>query len=63
MAWATASGLYLMGGNYSNKTSELVKEDGSVEQGFPLKYGTRQDKEDINNTGNSDQYLKLGVHP
>ena len=48
MSWATASGVYLMGGTYSQWTSELVKEDGSVEKGFLLKYETRQDKEDIN---------------
>ena len=48
LSWATASGVYLMGGTYSQWTSELVKEDGSVEKGFLLKYETRQDKEDIN---------------
>ena len=48
MSWATASGLYLMGGHISGWTSELVKEDGSVEkgfkrteEGFKLKYETR----------------------
>ena len=40
VSWATASGLYLMGGGSSLKTSELVKEDGSVEEGFDLKYDT-----------------------
>ncbi len=40
VSWATASGLYLIGGGYSEKTSELVKEDGSVEEGFKLKYKT-----------------------
>ena len=38
---ATASGLYLMGGEWSLQTSELVKEDGSVEEGFELKYKIR----------------------
>ena len=41
VSWATASGLHLMGGYYSGKTSELVKEDGSVEEGFDLKYQTK----------------------
>ena len=40
VSWATASGLYLIGGEYSVWTSELVKEDGSVEEGFILKYKT-----------------------
>ena len=29
-----------MGGRFSMNTSELVKEDGSVEEGFNLKYET-----------------------
>ena len=41
VSWATASGVYLMGGYYSGYTSELVKEDGSVEEGFKLKYNTK----------------------
>ena len=41
VSWATASGLYLIGGYYRKVTSELVKEDGSVEEGFKLKYETR----------------------
>ena len=40
VTWDTASGLYLMGGWISEKTSELVKKDGSVEEGFNLKYET-----------------------
>ena len=42
VSWATASGVYLMGGwpTGSEMTSELVKEDGSVEEGFDLKYDT-----------------------
>ena len=39
VSWATESGVYLIGGKYSGKTSELVKEGGSV-AGFPLKYDT-----------------------
>ncbi len=41
MSWATASGVYLIGGSYSLRTSEKVKVDGSVEDGFGLKYATR----------------------
>ena len=43
VSWATASGVYIIGGssNYGGKTSELVKEDGSVEEGFKLKYYTK----------------------
>ena len=37
---ATEDGVYLMGGRSSTKTTELVKEDGSVEDGFSLKYAT-----------------------
>ena len=42
MSWATASGVYLMGGgsHTSWRTSELVKEDGSVKEGFKLEYKT-----------------------
>ena len=42
VSWATASGVHLMGGwtTESEMTSELVKEDGSVEEGFDLKYKT-----------------------
>ena len=38
VSWATASGVYLIGGSASPKTSEKVKLDGSVEEGFSLKY-------------------------
>ena len=41
VSWATASGVYLLGGIFSPKTSELEKEDGSVEEGFALKYETK----------------------
>ena len=41
VSWATASGVYLIGGWYSKRTSEKVKLDGSVEEGFSLKYETR----------------------
>ena len=41
LSWATEDGVYLMGGEGSTKTTELVKEDGSVEDGFSLKYDTR----------------------
>ena len=39
VSWATASGVYLIGDGNHRKT-ELVKEDGSVEEGFKLKYET-----------------------
>ena len=41
VSWATASGVYLIGGSFSKRTSEKVKLDGSVEEGFSLKYDTR----------------------
>ena len=41
VSWATAGGVYLMGGWTSTKTSEKVMFDGSVEEGFSLKYETR----------------------
>ena len=46
LSWSTADGVYLIGGvptgtGNSGMTSELVKEDGSVEEGFVLKYDTR----------------------
>ena len=41
VSWSTSEGVYLIGGKYSGMTSELVKEDGSVEEGFSLKYETR----------------------
>ena len=42
VSWATEDGVYLMGGMDSSSefTTELVKEDGSVEEGFSLKYDT-----------------------
>ena len=41
MSWATEDGVYLLGGGaYQKNTSELVKVDGSVEDGFSLKYDT-----------------------
>ena len=38
VSWATASGVYLIGDG--NRKTELVKEDGSVEEGFKLKHET-----------------------
>ena len=40
VSWATDSGVYLIGGWYSRNTTEKVKLDGSVEEGFSLKYDT-----------------------
>ena len=41
VSWATASGVYLMGGMGNMETSALVKEDGSVTECFNLKYQTK----------------------
>ena len=41
VSWETASGVYLIGGYHHGRTSEKVKVDGSVEEGFKLKYYTR----------------------
>ena len=41
VSWATASGVYLIGGDYSPSTSELVKPNGRVREGFSLKYESR----------------------
>ena len=41
VSWDRPSGVFLIGGYYSEETSELVKDDGSVEEGFPLKNKTR----------------------
>ena len=45
LSWSTAEGVFLIGGwdslGWDGMTSELVKEDGSVEEGFALKYNTR----------------------
>ena len=44
VSWASVSGVYLMGTYYKYKngkeTTELVKEDGEVKEGFPLKVPT-----------------------
>ena len=40
VSWATSSGVYLIGGAYSANTSEIVKLDGSVEEGFSMKNNT-----------------------
>ena len=40
VSWATPSGVYLIGGVYNSRTSERVKLDGSVEEGFSLKNNT-----------------------
>ena len=41
VSWNTDDGVYLMGGAYSLKTTELVKNDGTVEDGFSLQYDTK----------------------
>ena len=40
VSWATASGVYILGGLSRPHSSEKVKFDGSVEGGFNLKYET-----------------------
>ena len=41
MSWATDTGLYIIGGwNGGEKTSEKILPDGSVEEGFALRYST-----------------------
>ena len=40
-SWSTAEGVFLIGGENSPLTTELVKQDGSVEEGFVLKYNTK----------------------
>ena len=39
-SWETESGVYIIGGYVSGNTTELLKKDGSVEEGFGLKYNT-----------------------
>ena len=41
VSWATASGVYLIGGTINPTTTQKMKKDGSVEKGFDLKYKTR----------------------
>ena len=38
VSWNTEDGVHLIGGSSSIKTTELVKEDDSVGDGFSLKY-------------------------
>ena len=45
--------MYLIGGQLSERTSEKVKVDGSVEEGFVLKYDTRY----------NSAFEILGIHP
>ena len=43
MSWTPGSGggTYIMGGTYSQRTSELIKPDGNVVEGFNLKKDTK----------------------
>ena len=41
VSWDRPSGVFLIGGYYSEETSELVKDEGSVEEGFQFNYKTR----------------------
>ena len=36
VSWATEDGVYLIGGGFGAKTSDLLKRDGTVAQGFKL---------------------------
>ena len=38
VAWSVEEGTVLMGGEYSDTTSEIVKQDGTTERTFDLKY-------------------------
>ena len=42
VSWTPGSdiGTYLMGGNLNEKTTTLIKPDGTQEPGFPLQYNT-----------------------
>ena len=40
VSWVTTFGIYFMGGLGYEKTSDILKDDGSVEKGFNLKYFT-----------------------
>ena len=62
LSWATASGVYLIGGSYSMRTSEKVKLDGSVEEGFGLKYDTRFYNLHLCNYEQSGYLLVTGMH-
>ena len=36
VSWTTEDGVYLIGGGFGAKTSDLLKRDGTVAQGFKL---------------------------
>ena len=38
ISWTSTRGIYLMGGEDSERTTTLIKPDGTQEPGFPLKY-------------------------
>ena len=40
-SWETEEGIYLMGGESGTLTSELARNDGTVTEGFSLKYPIR----------------------
>ena len=40
VSWSVEEGTILMGGYYSQTTSEIVKHDGTMETGFDMKYDT-----------------------
>ena len=40
-SWETEEGIYLMGGESGTLTSEFARNDGTVTEGFPLRYPIR----------------------
>ena len=40
VSWSTERGIYLIGGSYSKRTSELVGWDGKVKDGFVVAFDT-----------------------
>ena len=69
MSWATDTGLYIIGGwNGGEKTSEKILPDGSVEEGFALRYSTSfscaipdPDNDEVIITGGVDDNLTTGT--
>ena len=43
VSWTVEEGTVLMGGFWSGATSEIVKQDGTTERSFDMKYDTEYD--------------------